>query len=300
MDQAETRERVARVETLLEELESLPDPGAREKATEMAGALLDLYGEGLARIVVAVAARDEALPAVLAEDELVSHLLVLHDLHPVDVESRVLGALDEVRPYLESHGGNVELLSVEEGVVRLGLQGSCSGCPSSAMTLKLAIEDAIHKAAPEIEAVEADGASEPDPKPDAEPQLLQLEVSGALARGDEGLAPGAHDAAWAMAGGLAELGIGEPVVKQVAGERVLFLKLGSVPYAYRSSCPSCGEPLDGAGLRAAELTCPGCGTRYDVQRAGRCLDAPDRYLGPIPLLTTDDGLVKIAVGAGAA
>jgi Fe-S cluster biogenesis protein NfuA/nitrite reductase/ring-hydroxylating ferredoxin subunit len=295
LDDAETRERVARVEALLEEVESLPDPAAREKATEMAGALLDLYGEGLARIVERLGEGGGDLPARLAEDELVSHLLLLHDLHPVDVESRVVGALDEVRPYLESHGGNVELVAVADGVVRLRLQGSCSGCPSSAMTLKLAIEDAIHKAAPEVETVEADGASEPA----AEPKLLQLEVSGSLDRAGRDPGGDAGDA-WAMAGGLAELGAGATAVKRVAGEPVLFLKLGATPYAYRSSCPGCGGSLETGSLRAAELTCPSCGDRYDVQRAGRCLDAPERYLEPIPLLTTEDGLVKIVVGAAVA
>jgi Fe-S cluster biogenesis protein NfuA/nitrite reductase/ring-hydroxylating ferredoxin subunit len=294
LEDAEARERVARVETLLEEIESLPDPAARDKATEMAGALLDLYGEGLARIVGRL---DEAgRTRGLAEDELISHLLLLHDLHPVDVETRVVGALDEVRPYLESHGGDVELLGVTGGVVRLKLQGSCSGCPSSSMTLKLAIEDAIHKAAPEVETVEAEGASE---EPAAEPKLLQLEVAGPLAGGSNGGAGEAGDA-WAMAGGLAELGAGATTVKRVAGEPVLFLKLGATPYAYRSACPGCGESLESGTLRAAELTCPGCGDRYDVQRAGRCLDAPERYLEPIPLLTTDAGLVKVALGGAAA
>jgi Fe-S cluster biogenesis protein NfuA/nitrite reductase/ring-hydroxylating ferredoxin subunit len=297
LEDAEARERVARVETLLEEVESLPDPGARDKATQMAGALLDLYGEGLARIVGRLAESDgaEGLAAALTEDELVSHLLLLHDLHPVDVETRVVGALDEVRPYLESHGGDVELLEVAEGVVRLRLQGSCSGCPSSAMTLKLAIEDAIHKAAPEVEAVEADGASEAE---EEKPKLLQLEVRGPLAAGPDAGSEGG--VAWTMAGGLAELGGGTTTVKRVAGERVLFMKLGTTPYAYRSACPGCGQSLESATLRAAELTCPGCGDRYDVQRAGRCLDVPERYLEPIPLLETDAGLVKVAVGAAAA
>jgi Fe-S cluster biogenesis protein NfuA len=74
-----------------------------------------------------------------------------------------------VRPYLESHGGNVELLGIEEGVVRLQLQGSCSGCPSSAVTLKLAVEEAIHKAAPDVTEIVAVDAPAPSP-------LIQLEV----------------------------------------------------------------------------------------------------------------------------
>jgi Fe-S cluster biogenesis protein NfuA len=170
----ETREQVAKIERLLEQLEALPDAGARETATELAQALIDLYGEGLERIVEVLAANDDGtLAEALADDELVAHLLLLHGLHPVPVEERVLGALEGVRPYMESHGGSAELLGVEEGVVHLRLEGSCSGCPSSSITLKLAIEKAIFEAAPDIHEVQAEGAVEP-PVPSS--GLLQLEV----------------------------------------------------------------------------------------------------------------------------
>jgi Fe-S cluster biogenesis protein NfuA len=151
---------IERVEALLDEVEAFPPP-QREVTTELVQALLDMYGEGLSRIV----ARCE----VPVEDELVAHLLLLHGLHPVPLERRVAEALAEVRPYLESHGGNVELLGIDEGVVRLQLQDSCSGCPSSAVTLKLAVEEAIHKAAPDVAEIVAVDAPAPSP-------LIQLEV----------------------------------------------------------------------------------------------------------------------------
>jgi Fe-S cluster biogenesis protein NfuA len=164
---------LARVERLLEQLDALPDPAARGAATEVVQALLDLYGEGLGRIVEVLAEHDDGtLAGALAGDELVAHLLLLHGLHPVPVQERVRGALHSVLPYLESHGGNVELLGVEEGVVRLRLEGSCSGCPSSSATLKLAIEDAIFKAAPDVDEVRAEGVASPTAPA---PALLQLE-----------------------------------------------------------------------------------------------------------------------------
>jgi Fe-S cluster biogenesis protein NfuA len=167
-------EQVARVESLLGQLEALPDPAARDTATEAMHALLDLYGEGLGRIVDVLAERDDGtLAEAFAGDELVAHLLLLHGLHPVPVQERVLGALEGVRPYMESHGGSAELLGVEEGVVRLRLEGSCSGCPSSSITLKLAIEKAIFEAAPDVHEVLAEGAVEP-PVPSS--GLLQLEM----------------------------------------------------------------------------------------------------------------------------
>ncbi|HWK28509.1 MAG TPA: NifU family protein [Solirubrobacter sp.] len=152
---------VERVEALLDEVERFPEP-QREVATELVAALLELYGEGLARIVAA--------GPVPAEDELVAHLLLLHGLHPVPLRERVLGALDEVRPYLVSHGGGVELLGIEDGVVRLRLEGACHGCPSSAVTLRAAVEDAIARAAPDVERVEAEGVAAPS-------DLLQIEIA---------------------------------------------------------------------------------------------------------------------------
>jgi Fe-S cluster biogenesis protein NfuA len=161
---------VERVEELLEQLDGVPDGPARETATALVQALLELYGEGLARLVDHVAERDDGtLAQALADDELIAPLLLVHGLHPVPLESRVHGALAEVRPYLETHGGGVELLGIEDGTVRLALQGSCSGCPSSAVTLKHAVEEAIHKAAPDVLEIVAEDAPR-------EPALIQLEV----------------------------------------------------------------------------------------------------------------------------
>jgi Fe-S cluster biogenesis protein NfuA/nitrite reductase/ring-hydroxylating ferredoxin subunit len=297
LEDQEAHERVARVEALLDEVEALADPAAKEKALEIVQALLDLYGEGLGRLVTVLAERDNGeLAEAVAADELVSHLLLLHGLHPVPLETRVHGALEEVRPYLESHGGNVELLGVDDGIARLRLEGSCSGCPSSTVTLKLAIENAIHKAAPDVIEIAAEGAVESAPAP----QLIQLEVPGSsgpsAAQSELG-----ENGSWSMAGGMPELsGPGNaPLLKEVAGEPLMFLELNGAFYAYRPRCPGCEGSLAGAVVTGTELTCAECGNRYDVLRAGRCLDAPQLHLEPVPLLVDDAGLVKVALGATA-
>lgn len=168
MDDAEARELVGRVDASLTQIEALPDSPARAASAEALQGLLELYGEGFARMVALVARRGgpETL-RMLAEDELLSHLLLLHGLHPVDVETRVQEALEGVRPYLATHGGNVELLSVADGVAHVRLQGSCDGCPSSALTLKTAIEEAILKAAPDVISIEAEGVTESPVRPEA-------------------------------------------------------------------------------------------------------------------------------------
>jgi Fe-S cluster biogenesis protein NfuA/nitrite reductase/ring-hydroxylating ferredoxin subunit len=282
---------IGRVEGLLEELETLGDPATRDVGLETVQAVLELYGAGLERIVGRLGAPQVT---ALATDELVEHLLLLHGLHPVGVEERVRDALEGVRPYLGSHGGDVELVGVSDGVARVRMQGSCEGCPASSMTLKLAIEDAVLKAAPDVERVEAEEAAAPATAGGS--PLLQIEV----------VKPAAPAGAWAPAGALPQLSGGGLLLKEVAGEPVLFLRLSDgTPYAYRPECPGCHGSLEdgsltGAGLVGAELTCPGCGHRYDVVRAGRCLDAPELYLEPVPLLVDEAGLVRVAIQAGVA
>jgi Fe-S cluster biogenesis protein NfuA/nitrite reductase/ring-hydroxylating ferredoxin subunit len=288
LDDRGLQERVARIETLLGEIETLKDPNARKKAAEMAQVLLDLYGEGLARMmeVVAQGEERERLFEAFAGDELISHLLLLHGLHPLDLETRIIGALEEVRPYLQSHGGNEELLGVEGGVARLRLEGSCNGCPSSTMTLKLAIEEAIQKAAPDLEGIEAEGVAEPKPAPTF--------VAGPTLRKKEKKRPEEDGVSWTVVGGL-ELSGGEVLAKEISGEPVLFMKLVNDLYAYRNLCPGCGESLEEGSLKGAELSCPGCGRSYDVRRAGRCLDDSQLHLEPVPLLVSEEGIVKIAL-----
>ena len=293
LDDAAARERVARVDALLQDLESAIGAVPVDTAIELAGALVDLYGEGLARIVGHIAERDPDgdLARVLASDELVSHLLLLHGLHPVPLETRVREALAEVRPYLESHGGDVELLDIDDGVVRLAMRGSCDGCASSTMTLKLAIEEAIQRAAPDVEEIVAEGTVEAAPPA---PALLQIELSDGLRA-----APPQADGAWTAAGELPEVRDGEPVVMDVAGAPLLFVALDGGRYAYRPGCPACGASLAGAALAGPELRCGGCGTRYDVRHAGRGLDASEHHLEPVPLLVGADGVARVALGATA-
>lgn len=291
MEDRDLAVRVARVETLLQELESLPDARARSTAEDAVRTVLDLYAEGLARITASVARLGgEGAVRALAADELVAHLLLLHGLHPVAVEDRVAQALEEVRPYLRSHGGNVEFLGITDGKARLRLRGSCSGCPSSALTLKLAIEEAIARTAPDLDGIEAEGVVAP--RAGSHPVTFVPRAADANghstgARGDT--------SAWTVVGALPQLVGGDMLVRSVAGEPVLFLRLSDQFYAYRPPCPACGTSLADGDLRGAELACRGCGRAYDIQRAGRCLDAPRLHLEPIPLLMTDTGLAKIAL-----
>jgi Fe-S cluster biogenesis protein NfuA len=162
------KRKIEHLENLIKNLERLPDPAARDQARELVQTLLDVHGAAIAKLLEGIAgmgAPGHALISSLAGDDLVSSLLLLYGLHPLDLETRVNQALDQVRPYLRTHKGDVELVEVIDGVVRLRMQGSCHGCPSSAMTLKNAIEEAIYATAPDVTAIEVEGVVDPPVHP---------------------------------------------------------------------------------------------------------------------------------------
>jgi Fe-S cluster biogenesis protein NfuA len=124
---------------------------------------MDLHGTGLERIVERIRSVDERGETILDElirDELVSSLLVLHGLHPHDVEARVTEALHKVRPRLQPHGYEVELLGIQNGRVRLRLRANGHGCGSTARTLKEMVENAIYQGAPDITSLTIEEAAE--------------------------------------------------------------------------------------------------------------------------------------------
>jgi Fe-S cluster biogenesis protein NfuA/nitrite reductase/ring-hydroxylating ferredoxin subunit len=266
-----------RIQTLLDAT-STGGAAARERAEQLVREVVELYGAGLARIVALL--DDPAVLDRLAADDLVASLLLVHGLHPHDVRRRVSDALDSVRPYLGSHGGDVHLLDVAGDTVRLQFSGSCKSCPSSAVTLELAVEDAIRAAAPEISSIEvvtAEGQAAVIP---AESLLSKVHSDGG---------------AWHRVPDLAELAPGEVGGFVVADVPMLACRVGDQLYAYRDHCPVCDGSLAGAELHEALLRCPRCRSHFDVVHAGAGPDA-DSHLDPMPLLVRD-GVLSLAVPA---
>ena len=140
------------IERRLAELRARADPRAFDQAVELLQLFGELYGEGLAHVMRLVETHAPDLVPHLLADELLASLLLANGLHPDDLSVRITTALDKVRPFLAGHGGDVELLDIDDrvGAVRLRLLGSCDGCPSSAITLRTTVERAIFDAAPEI------------------------------------------------------------------------------------------------------------------------------------------------------
>jgi Fe-S cluster biogenesis protein NfuA/nitrite reductase/ring-hydroxylating ferredoxin subunit len=264
-----------RLTALIGSIESLADPRARELLHETLQAVLALHGDGLARVLQLVkngGAEGRPIQEALLRDKMVRGLLLIHGLHPDPLEKRLDSALAKVRPYLQSHGGNVELIHLKDDVARLRLQGTCQSCPSSSVTLELAVRQAVEEACPDLAGFEVEGMIEPgahaEHRPADAPQWVSVEDAGYLTEGQMRSVP-------------------------IAQTPVLFIKAGGNHYAYRDFCPACETSLDNAVLEDKTLICR-AGHRFDVQRAGLCPSDPAIHLEPIPLLAAN-GVVRVSV-----
>lgn len=278
-DPGNLRQMSERIEGLLQEVRSMAAPPAVERVEELLRMVVHLYGKGLEKILTAIgeSATGEAMVLQLSQDPLVASLLVLHGLHPVPVRDRIQRALETVRPYLGSHAGGIELLEVDpSGVARLRLQGSCSGCPSSALTVKLAIERAIEESAPEITKIEVEGIVASTPARSLE----------AAQNGNGGLP---KNGGWTSVGGLGKLAPGTITALEVEGAKVMVCSVAGKLYAYRNACPACGSILEKGSLVGEVLRCSACEQRFDVRLAGRGVDRANLHLDPFPLLEDSSG-----------
>jgi Fe-S cluster biogenesis protein NfuA len=184
-------ELLGRVQELSERVEQLADPRARELAQDLVSAVITMYGDGLMRMMSIVTAAREAGATILDElsqDGAVASLLLIHDLYPVALRDRVLEALDTVRPYMESHGGDVELLELtDDGLARLALRGSCNGCAASRATLETAITQALAEHCPDLAGIEVAGVLEESGAVSGITGMALPMADGELARAAAGL-----------------------------------------------------------------------------------------------------------------
>lgn len=273
-----------RIERLTAELEAHPDAAARGLAEELVGAVLEVHGEGLAQILSIV---EEDTARALADDGVVGSLMLIHDLYPVPLYERVMEALDNVRPYMESHGGNVELLGVEDGVARLRLDGSCSGCSASSATLELAIKKELMETAPDLLGLEVEGIDE-------EPTHGPPDIGGMpLPLAGNGNVPALSG--WQDLDQVSGLGEGETTAESLGGLELLVANVNGTLLAYRNGCAACSSPLDGGPLAEGVIGCPACELTFDLPKAGLAIDGSGLQLDPVPLLRDGPTGVRVAL-----
>lgn len=247
----------------------------------------------------------ELIAAGEAEHPIARALLMMYDLGPVDERLDAEEALDEIRPYIESHGGALELVDVRDGVVSVRMHGSCNGCAASAMTLRRGVEEKLRERLSwfkEVVALEPEGDDvnagdetvtlpllhiEPlsrsaDAKPAVEPELLQIEKL----RRPVFVGVGAFD----------DLPPGQMKAVDVEGRSVLILNVDGEPYAFANVCPAAGGrlPLAGARLTDTVLVCPWHNCAYDARSGRRVDDMPDEPALAVLPIAVSDGVLQVA------
>jgi Fe-S cluster biogenesis protein NfuA/nitrite reductase/ring-hydroxylating ferredoxin subunit len=291
----EVQSQLQSIEALVNRIENVADPALKATAKELVQSLMELHGAGIERILEIVhqdPASGSSIIEALVRDDHVRSLLLIYGLHPDSLETRVMQALEKTRPYLKSHGGNVNLVSVDDsGTVTLRLEGNCHGCPSSSATLKLAVEEAIYEAAPDVSAILVQGEIQEVPA-----TTLGFVPLSQLS-GNSNVRESKTDrdrVGWEEVFGLDAIASGTLRREEVGGRDILFCRLEETLYAYNNSCPGCGQPLGSARLQGTVLACPICSQHYDVVRAGRGVDLDTIHLEPVPLLS-ENGRVRVAL-----
>lgn len=220
----------------------------------------------------------ELIAAGEAEHPVAQAVLAMYDLAPVDERTLAEEALDEVRPYVESHGGSVELLSVSRGSVHVRMSGACVGCAASSMTLRRGIERALRERLPSFEEVVAE-EGEPLPGGEALPRV-------------EGL----RRPVFVPAGAVGAIAPGELRATDVEGVSVLLVNLDGEIYAFRNGCAVDGRPLDAGRLDGTVIVCPWHNCAYDARRGARADGGEGPGIAAVPIAIRD-GSIEVAVNA---
>jgi len=271
----------ARVGDLVDRFERHPQVAVRDDVFELLQGIDALHRAGIARLVkLLVTAHSEEVLAELAADPVAGPVLRLYDLVPPDERTQVEDALDSVRPYIQSHGGEVEVLDVQDGVVRVRLVGSCHGCSGSAITLRRGVEEALRAGFPGFKKLAVH-------EPATSPSLITIE---SLKSSAERL----HRPEWSVIASVADLPPGTVRGYEVAETAVLLCSVEREIYGFRDECPECGMPLHEGKLSGVVLVCPWQNCAYDA-RTGRRVDGTTGERLVVYPVAVDEGSVKLAL-----
>jgi len=155
-DAAGLAEEFARIEELLQRIEQAPEGTVRGQSRALLQSVLRIHAAGLSAMLEILSARPEGSKAVLeafAQHEVVSQLLLLHGLHPLDLGTRVRNVMDRERAIFERSGVKAELVSVADGAVRIRLEGSAEGVEG----MRRALEARLVAEAPDAVSIDIEG-----------------------------------------------------------------------------------------------------------------------------------------------
>lgn len=151
IEEQQVRKQAQEIERLIREIETITDPELRAKLVTLVQSIMAFHAAGIERLMKIIRDDVELSRSILnelANDNLVASLLLLYGVHPFSIEVRVEQALDRLRSNAVLNGGNIELLGISDGIVRLEVQNQ-KNCQSSKQALRAAVEEALYEAAPD-------------------------------------------------------------------------------------------------------------------------------------------------------
>lgn len=282
-----------RLDELVQEFEAMPFPQVREAVFELLQTVDALHRAGLGRLLGALREHEgEAAIALAVEDPVVRMLLTLYDLLPSDARAQVETALSTIRPYIHSHGGEVEVLEVVDGIVHLRLAGSCNGCAGSATTLKRGVEMALREGFPGFAGIVV---HDPEPKPARSgPNVIPLTLVG------RSPAPVAQlhrpPPVFTVVANLADVPPGTMQEVDVEGFRAILANVAGEVYAVGAACPGSMAPLGLGAFTPPVLVCPWHNEAFDI-RTGKRVDGQNQPVLEVLPIAVRDGIISLAVNA---
>jgi nitrite reductase/ring-hydroxylating ferredoxin subunit/Fe-S cluster biogenesis protein NfuA len=277
------------VDRAIAEIGSL-DPAARAKAAAVRSAVEAFHRAGLSRIVRRLKEdpRGRELLFELVDEPAVYALFAMHGLVRADLRTRVGRVIEMVRPFLQSHGGDVSLVDVRDRRAFVSLSGQCHGCSMSAVTLRSTVEESLKEHVPEIEGVEVVPDAPGDGVDVVQIRMPELRDGPPVAGQAEQVANG-----W-VAGPRADDVLADgPVAFQAGDVSVIVIRSLAGLRAFRNACAHAGLPLERGVCDgdAGTITCPWHGFQFDSE-TGECLSARQCQLEPFPLRVSD-GMVWV-------
>jgi Fe-S cluster biogenesis protein NfuA/nitrite reductase/ring-hydroxylating ferredoxin subunit len=268
-----------RVDKAIAEVQSL-EPADRARAMNLKSTIEEFHKAGLTHIVKTLKddSRGKELLFQLVEEPTVYALFAMHGLIRADLKTRVSRVIDMVRPYMQSHGGDVRLVDVRDRTALVRLSGNCNGCSMSSVTLRNTVEESLRENVPEIEAVEVVEDEVPASG------LVQLQTATPPTPVDT-----PDDHGWVPGPLVSELGTDRPLAFESGDDRILLIRSPGGLRAWRNACAHQGLPLDGGivDVENGTITCPWHGFQFDSD-SGECFSAPQCQLEPFPLRVRDN------------
>ena len=227
-----------------------------------------LNKEALSRLIRSLKSDPAAVASLKASlsDEIVYAVLRYHEIVKPSLQERLEQALESVRPYLATHGGNVEIVEIEApSAVTIQLLGSCDGCPAAGLTLSEGVEKAIKKYCPEIMSIKkAKGKTST-----ASPAEQTIRFVSPFAK--------ANDKGWIRAVKVADVPESDITCVNLEGHSLLLSRFDQRITCFENACSHLGMPMDMGSVANGVLTCPHHHFEYLLE-SGECLTVPEVQL----------------------